>query len=94
MSWGFAFCGNGDSHKGSKQRRGWPDFYFPHVSLEAKWEMDLRETEARGEVRKPRYTLQAEVCKIPMRWKQSRDICGRHSWSRLPSMRGKKSDLG
>lgn len=47
--------------------------------------MDLREIEARGEVRKPRYTLQAD--KIPV------DICGRHSWPRLLRVRGKKSGL-
>lgn len=55
--------------------------------------MDLREIEAREEVRKLRYTLQPEVGKVSMRWKQSRNTCGRHPWPRLLSVRGKKSDL-
>lgn len=54
--------------------------------------MDLRGIEAGGEVRKLRYTFQAEVGKIPLRWKQSRGICGRRSWPRLLSVRG-KNDL-
>lgn len=61
MRWGFGVCGNGNSHEGSKQRRGWPDLYSPHVSPEAEWKVNLREIEARGDVRK----LQAEVGKIP-----------------------------
>lgn len=79
MGWGFDLCKHGEPHEGLKQGNGWPGFHFPLAHLEAGWRVDLREVEARGEVRKLLYVFQAEDDEILMKWKHSEDTCGRHS---------------